>query len=110
VIEMAKEIKMMQDIETEVSQEIETTKETVENLVMVGERFIDATAQIEVKSVEEVALDVQSTKLTNYAFNPSEWSITPFEEGIQALNNVTGEIFSGSVAEFNTKIRSLVGA
>jgi hypothetical protein len=109
VIEMAKEIKMMQEIETEVSQEIETTKETVEDLVMVGEQLLEATTQTEVKSVEEV-LDTQSAKLTSYAFNPSEWSITPFEEGIQALNNVTGEIFSGSVAEFNTKIRSLVGA
>ena len=37
--------------------------------------------------------------------NPSQWSILPTEDGIEATNNSTGELFVGTIAEFNAKLR-----
>lgn len=37
--------------------------------------------------------------------NPSQWSILPTEDGIEATNNSTGESFVGTIAEFNAKLR-----
>lgn len=37
--------------------------------------------------------------------NPSQWSIVPTEDGIEAANNTTGESFVGTIAEFNAKLR-----
>lgn len=37
--------------------------------------------------------------------NPSQWSILPTEDGIEATNSSTGESFVGTIAEFNAKLR-----
>jgi hypothetical protein len=37
--------------------------------------------------------------------NISNWSLFPDEAGVRAVNNRSGDVFIGSISEFNNKIR-----
>jgi len=36
---------------------------------------------------------------------PFHWEIEPIDDGIKATNNISGESFEGSMAEFNLRMR-----
>ena len=62
----------------------------------------------DVGSIEGAKLDEEdSLKFVFSERNPSDWEISPFEEGIRASNNRTGKVFEGSIVSFNRKLNGL---
>ena len=54
---------------------------------------------------EQVTEEQPIVEVAHRDVNPSQWSILPTEDGIEATNNSTGELFVGTIAEFNAKLR-----
>lgn len=85
-------------------KEDQTTSETTENAnaETQAEDSVKTqdTVQATVTQNEEPVVEVKHAEV-----NPSDWSISPTEDGIEARNNSTGEVFTGTIAEFNAKLR-----
>lgn len=107
------DVKEDQTAETE-TQADQTTSETAEN----ANAEAQATDTQETETQAEDSVKVQDTvqatvtqseepvvEVKHAEVNPSDWSISPTEDGIEARNNSTGETFTGTIAEFNAKMR-----
>lgn len=87
-------IKINPETKTEVSDNTEFDLSVKPETVTASE-MITKTQEENLKSVESSFKDK----------TPSNWSIKPTEDGIEARSNSTGETFVGTIIEFNQKLR-----